>query len=134
MSKQQQPNPSTTGAGETTDLSKPEQYGTFRLDALGASGTESMIEAPVKRRLPVQFVVLVVLVAVAGGALYAMRRLGMGPMGAVAEVKIEYDYDQSKGADHKKLLAELNTNHVDHQVPPDQVQKNPFKMPDLHQV
>jgi hypothetical protein len=132
MSKQ--PSNIDPGAGDAPEGSKQEQYGTFRLDALGVSGTGSMIESPPKRRVPVQAMVLAVLVVVAAGALYAMRRLGMGPIGAIAEVKIDYNYDKSGGdsADHEKLLADLSTSQVEHQVPADQVQKNPFRMPVLH--
>lgn len=132
MSKQ--PTNIEPGAGDAPEGNKPEQYGTFRLDALGVSGTGSMIESPPKRRVPVQALVLGVLVVLAGGALYAMRRLGMGPIGAIAEVNIDYNYDKTKGdsADHEKLLADLSASQIEHQVPADQVQKNPFRMPALH--
>lgn len=132
MSKQ--PNQNMSGEEDSLDLSKPEQAGTFRLDALGVTGGGSMIEGPPKRRVPVQAVVLGALVVVAGGALYAMRYLGMGPLSAIAEVKLDYDLEKdgkNAGADHKKLLADLSTSQVDRQVPSDQVQKNPFRMPKL---
>ncbi len=132
MSKQ--PIQASQGAEDAPEASKQEQYGTFRLDALGVSGNGSMIEGPPKRRVPFQAVVLVALVVLSAGALYAMRRLGMGPLGAIAEVKIDYDYEKSRGsgADHRKLLADLSTSQVERQVPADKVQKNPFRMPELH--
>jgi hypothetical protein len=119
------------GATPGADESKPEQHGTFRLDALGGVG--AALEGPPKRRIPTQAVVMVALVLVAAGALFAMRRLGMGPLSAIAEPpKIEYDYEKAgAGADHRKLLADLSVSHVDHQVPSDQVQKNPFRLPEL---
>lgn len=126
MNKQPSQNPGgTEGEGEA------QQHGTFRLDALGVAGSGFMIEAPPKRQVPVQALVLTALVLFAAGALYAMRQLGMGPMGAIAEVKIDYDYNKLKGdgADHKKLLEDLSTSQVDRQVPADQVQKNPFVLP-----
>lgn len=125
------PTQSIAGDSPEGEEPKPEQYGTFRLDALGVSGAD-MLEAP-KRRVPMQAAVLVVLVVVAAGALYAMRRLGMGPLSAVAE-PVLLDYNLNKkgdGTDHKKLLADLTVSHVDHQVPADQVKKNPFRLPDV---
>lgn len=121
----------TTMSGEAGDVTKPEQHSTFRLDALGVSATDGLVEGPPKRRVPMQLVVLASLVTVAGGALYAMRRLGMGPMGAIAEVSVVYEASKSGARDHEKLLADLNASHVEHQVPSEQVQKNPFRMPEL---
>lgn len=121
-------NTEAVGAGG----SNAEQFATFRMDALGVSG--AMIEGPPKKQVPFQALLLVVLVVIAGGALYAMRQLGMGPLSAIAEpVKIEYDYEKTAGAgaDHKKLLEDLNVSHVDHQVPANHVQKNPFRLPDF---
>jgi hypothetical protein len=119
------------GEGGAPAESGQEQFATFRMDALGVSG--AMIEGPPKQRVPFQAMLLAVLVVIAGGALYAMRQLGMGPLSAIAEpVAIDYDYEKSRGsdADHKKLLEDLNVSHVDHQVPSNHVQKNPFRLPD----
>lgn len=131
MSKQQT-NDETTDLTPGGDAGKPEQYSSFRMDALGVSGSESLIEGPRKRRPSMQIVVLVALIAVAGGALTAMRHLGMGPLSAIAEpVKIDYDHLKAGNADHKKILADLSASHVEQQVPADQVKKNPFRLPDL---
>jgi hypothetical protein len=126
--------PTQSLAGDSPEGEEPkaEQYGAFRLDALGVSGAD-MLEAP-KRRVPMQAAVLVALVLVAAGALYAMRRLGMGPLSAVAEpVLVDYNLNKKgeSATDHKKLLADLTVSHVDHQVPADQVKKNPFRLPDV---
>jgi len=59
-----------------------------------------------------------------------MRYLAGGPRsGLAAGIKIDYDVEKAKGNanDHKKVLAELATTQAA-QVPPEQVQRNPFMM------
>lgn len=112
------------GRDEGKDSNAP----ALRLDAL-TGAMESLGEAP-KKRLPVQLIMLVGLVVVAGGSLLAMRKLGMGPSGAEGnEVKIDYDDKGSlASADHQKVLDDLTSSHIEQQVPTEQVQRNPFKM------
>lgn len=100
----------------------------LRLDSL-TGGMESLTEAP-KKRLPVQLIMIVGLIVVAGGSLVAMRKLGMGPSGASgSEVKIDYDEKGSLASvNHQKVLDDLTASHIDQQVPTEQVQRNPFKM------
>jgi hypothetical protein len=121
-----------TRTGEEEGAPKdPVPGGTLRMDALApAGGLDSIPEAPPTRRVPTQAIFVLVLLAIAGGALYGMRRMGMGPIGAVAEPpNLDYDYTKRVvGTEHKKVLEDLNANHVEAQVPPDDVQKNPFKL------
>jgi hypothetical protein len=107
----------------------PSGGGSLRMDALAPANLEGIPEAPQKKKIPAQLIFLVVLLVIAGGALYAMRRMGMGPVGATAEVPLDYDYSKKiVGSEHKKAIEELNANHIASQVPSDDVQKNPFKM------
>lgn len=109
----------------------------FRLDSLapGAEGGADVLTSP-KARLSHATIFFVVLVAVGLGLLFAMRRIGISPLSALAKMK-EPDYDLTKagklgvGKDHTKVLADLSESTVKSQVPPDQVQKNPFKMGEL---
>lgn len=73
--------------------------------------------------------VLVLVVATAGGVLFGMRRMGMGPRLSLAEIKIDYPLDgdslQSNG-DHERILADLKSGGNVHRVPLEMVQTNPF--------
>jgi Tfp pilus assembly protein PilP len=124
----------TTHTNDVTGDAAPENQsappgGTMRIDTLGSAGLESIPDAPSKRKIPTQVVLLVVLLVISGGALYAMRRMGMGPIGAAADVPLDYDYTKKAvGDEHKKAIEDLNANHIASQVPSDDVQKNPFKL------
>ena len=113
--------------------------GTFRLEAMSASGDAPAIDpsvAPARKGLrSTQTIALALLVAAAGGVVYGMRQAGIGPMGALATTKMpDYDVTKapgSKTADHKRVLAQLEATTTGAQVPADQVQKNPFRLADL---
>lgn len=113
--------------------------GTFRLEAMAAGADPAPVDpsvAPARRGLrSTQTVALALLVAAAGGVVYGMRQAGIGPMGALATTKMpDYDVTKapgSKTADHKRVLAQLEATTTGAQVPPDQVQKNPFRLADL---
>ena len=115
--------------GEAPENQNAPQGGALRMDALAAAGLESIPEAPPKKKIPTQVVFFLVLLVISGGALYAMRRMGMGPIGAAADVPLDYDYTKKAvGNEHKKAIDDLKANHVASQVPSDDVQKNPFKL------
>jgi hypothetical protein len=113
--------------------------GTFRLEALSASGDATPVDpavAPARKGLrSTQTIALALLVAAAGGVVYGMRQAGIGPMGALATTKMpDYDVTKapgSKTADHRRVLAQLEASTTGAQVPADQVQKNPFRLADL---
>lgn len=89
------------------------------------------LTAAPKSRFNMQIVVLAIIVCVAGGVLYAMRRVGLAPAAGIAQTDFKYDLPQSPpGAktDHKNVLADLNASRTQQQVPTDQVKKNPFRM------
>lgn len=99
-------------------------------DALGLGGGE--IAEP-KRGVPTHIIILVVILGAAGAGLTLMRMKGMGPAEASAAPRI--DYDIAAGADpiteeHKAVLRDLNASGEVVQVPEDQVQKNPFELPE----
>ncbi len=103
----------------------------LRMDLLGASPeAAAAAAAPPKSRLSGQMALLGMVLVAGAGALLAMRYLGMGPRSSQAEsVKIDYELNGSaSGADHNRVLADLSANRSAEQVPPDQVQRNPFKI------
>lgn len=103
----------------------------LRMDLLGASSSGIDVgAAPAPKKLGGQLALLGLVVLAAGGALFAMRYLGMGPRSSQGEtVKIDYQLDKAPNfADHAKVLADLSPDRTAEQVPPDQVQRNPFKM------
>jgi hypothetical protein len=110
--------------------------GVFRLEAMapGVANAEASMAAggaPRKRKVSTQVIALGVLLAVGGGMIYGMRLLGIGPLTTLAKTVLP-DYDLTKpsshGADHKRILQDLAVDSSKSQVPPDEVQKNPFKM------
>lgn len=99
---------------------------------LGASGgffTEA--EAEPKTRLSGPML-LVIVVALAGGVLLAMRQLGLGPRLSMLEVKIDYPLDGETKANknHKAILNDLKSSGIE-QVPLEKVQMNPFEWKSL---
>lgn len=101
----------------------------LRMDLLGASPAEGGASAPPKSKLSGQAALLVMVLVAGAGGLLAMRYLGMGPRSSQGEVvKIDYDLNKvSESVDHNRVLADLSANRSAEQVPPDQVQRNPFK-------
>lgn len=74
---------------------------------------------------------IIVIIAVAGGALFGMRKLGLGADLALADITIDYPFDEQKKTksveDHQKLLADLRNSGEVVQVPLKSVQMNPFE-------
>ena len=95
-------NPPNASGG--SDGTESENAPTLRLDSLGAGGMDVLSDAPPKKRVPLHVFMLAGLVLVAGGALFAMRKLGMGPSGAIADIQIDYDSKSPAAtADHRSL-------------------------------
>ncbi|MCW5765647.1 MAG: hypothetical protein KIT68_06700 [Phycisphaeraceae bacterium] len=78
-------------------------------------------------RVSAQSVLLAVVVVVAGGVLFAMRQIGLGPASAIAQTK-DAEIPMPSSGDHRGVLADLNTSRVDLQVPEANVKKNPFRL------
>ena len=109
--------------------------GAFRLDAMspGSESESAGLGAPKKPNVLVQLGFFAVLICAAGGLIYSMRKMGIGPLKSFAAAPMP-DYDVTKGtsksADHQKVLTELSRATTSTQVPADQVQKNPFRLAD----
>src|SRR5262245_8315312 len=80
--------------------------GSFRLEALGGVGLDSLPDAPSKPAIPPQVLLLAVLVIAGGGALLVMRQLGMGPLADVAAAPIDWDLNKPPvaGAQHIQVI------------------------------
>ena len=112
----------------------------FRLDSLapGAAGDgvagPGGLEAPRGGKISHAAIFFAVLIVVGGGLLFVMRRIGINPMSAIASMK-EPEVDLTKNAkppvDHRRVLRDLSESTVKSQVPIEQVQKNPFEIPEV---
>jgi len=81
-----------------------------------------------KKTIPDSVLLLALVVAVAGGGLFVMRKMGLGSQIQFTNVTIDYPLEGAAliGKDDE-LLADLRNNNVE-QVPLSQVQKNPFQL------
>jgi hypothetical protein len=109
----------------------------FRLDAL-APGSEQDGEAPIPApggsRISQAAIFFAILIVVGGGLLFTMRRIGINPMSAIAgmaDPDIDLTRNGKAGVDHNRVLRDLSESTVKGQVPIEQVQKNPFEIPDV---
>ena len=82
-----------------------------------------------KSKVSAQTIVLVAVLVIGSGLLFAMRRLGMGPGSSIAGIKIEYEPGKSGSADRvDNLLASLDRLDDPVQVPEYLVTRNPFML------
>jgi len=81
------------------------------------------------RRVGSQTIVAAIVLVVAGGVVYAMRRFGMGARQALASVKIEYDLGQASSStenEFKHILDALDHAGPPSQIPVEKIAVNPF--------
>jgi hypothetical protein len=135
------PTPEASGGGKSkalrVDGKSDGDAPVFRLDSL-APGADHDGVAPLPAstgaRISHAAIFFAVLLVVGGGLLFAMRKVGINPMSAIANMK-EPDVDLTKtgktGVDHHRVLRDLSESTVKGQVPIEQVQKNPFEIPDV---
>ena len=98
------------------------------IELLGGTTIDQTLPDKKMRSIPESAALLLLVVAVAGGGLYAMRKMGLGSKLQFTSVQIDYqlggDILDGKVQD---LLADLRDNEIE-QVPLSQVQKNPFQL------
>lgn len=112
----------------------------FRLDSLapgvGQDGV-APLPAPPGSKVSQAAIFFAVLIVVGGGLLFAMRKIGINPMSAIAQMR-DPEVDLSRNAqakiDHSRVLRDLSESAVKGQVPPEEVQKNPFEIPQVVQA
>ncbi len=100
----------------------------------GHAGAPAELEAAPSRFHGIAVMLLVV--AVAAGVLFGMRRLGLAARFISMEVKIDYPLDKvgMTGKDHQTLLMDLQSSGHIAQVPLADIQMNPFSWRDLRTI
>lgn len=113
------------GMDLSADLNSPEN------DLLSGSGGDSFASSPTAaKKSNSGIIILLGVVVVAGGALYAMRHIGMTGLPEFGdEIKINYPLERSEKKfeeDYRALLEDLRTSDEVVQVPITEVVMNPF--------
>lgn len=122
------------GRHDGDDLSAGGELGQGPPDAL-APGGEPLGAAPEKDSAlskHMGFVLLGLVVVIAGSLLYGMRAYGLSGRLEVLDIKIDYfpkedEVEQRAAAEHERLLEALKASTQVVQVPPERVQMNPFR-------
>lgn len=87
------------------------------------------LDAAPKRAIPFGTLLIAGVAIAAGGMLYGMRQIGLGPRLSIAEgPTIKLPEVRGPKVDHQRLLEDLNAARTTHQVPSGQVKKNPFQL------
>lgn len=122
-----QPLSGSGGLDLSADLDAPESGGLLS-DLSGGDSFGSTASAPKKSNTGI--LLLIGVVAVAGGALYAMRHIGMTGLPEFGdEIKISYPLERAEKKfheDYQNLLDDLRGSDQVVQVPLDDVVMNPF--------
>ncbi len=87
--------------------------------------------APVRRSISLGPIMMAVAVIAAGGLLFGMRQLGLGPKFTFAGGSLDTqvpEQNKSLAANQEILMAELGALRTSNQVSPDQLRKNPFAL------
>lgn len=112
----------------------------FRLDSLAPGAGQdgaAPIPTPSGSRISQAAIFFAVLIVVGGGLLYAMRKIGINPMSAIAKMndpEVDLSRNGQSRVDHNRVLRDLSESAVKGQVPPEEVQKNPFEIPEVVQA
>lgn len=99
----------------------------------GAAAAEESAAPRKRARLSGSTAMVFTGVLAGAGVLAAMRFFGLGPVGALAKVEVDYqapDNSKAVAADHARVLSTLerSTAAVAAQTPADKLQKNPFQL------
>ncbi len=84
-----------------------------------------------RRSMSLGPVMMVAAVVAAGGLLFGMRQMGLGPKFTLAGGSLDTqvpEQNKSLAANQEILMAELGALRTSNQVKPDQVRKNPFTL------
>ncbi len=121
----------TTMMGGDPMGDNPEQdsAATVAIELLGGSTIDQALPEKKKRPIPESVALLMLVIAVAAGGLFMMRKMGLGSQLQFASVEIDYPIDGVGKLDLNgtSILENLRNNEID-QVPLSQVQKNPFQL------
>lgn len=118
--------PLTPGAESKPDASGHPGAGGEPVDAEGLLG----LDAAPKKSIPFSTILIAAVVLVAGGMLYGMRQIGLGPRVTLAKdlPSVKLPDSRASRVDHQRLLEDLNSARTTQQVPSGQVKKNPFQL------
>lgn len=115
--------------GLTDEGPEHDSSATVAIELLGGSTIDQALPEK-KRPIPDSVALLLLVIAVAGGGLFTMRKLGLGSKLQFASVTIDYAIEENAHTgDEDDLLEDLRNNDIE-QVPLSQVQKNPFQLID----
>jgi len=103
-------------------------------DMAGGADAPLDVAAPRRKvRISSQVVMMVGVLAMSVAALYFMRRLGTGAGMTFVQPPLDFVIDKDppdRLADHQRMLHQLEALGITPQVPPEDVQKNPFHLVD----
>lgn len=93
-----------------------------------SAGSESRV--PSASKVSTQAVVFTIVLAISAGALYLMRRQGMGAGMTFQTVRIDHDFEKPQGttAAQQRILDDLARSGSPSQVPVEKLPKNPFAL------
>ena len=120
--------PVSTMAGDPmNDPPEHDSSAAVAIELLGGATIDQALPEK-KRKIPDSALLLMLVIAIAGGGLYVMREMGLGSKIQFTSVTIDYPLESlAQGGNEHDLLADLRNNSIE-QVPLNQVQKNPFEL------
>lgn len=127
--------PISSMTGEpSAEIPEHDSSAAVAIELLGGSTIDHALPEK-KKMIPDSVALLLLVIMVAGGGLFAMRKMGLGSQ--IQFTNVQIDYEMEGGASNEndqEVLADLRNSNIE-QVPLDQVQRNPFLLiGDGHQV
>jgi hypothetical protein len=119
-----------TGMVPITEPGQPDQAQGFESDAAVDANTLLGGDGSAKRRFPIETAIIIGVLAVAGGVIYGMRQIGVGPKASIAAdaTNLKLPERAAGAGDPNVLLADLTAARTSRQVPTERVKKNPFQL------
>ena len=113
-------------SGDSPELEQ-DSSAAVAIELLGGSTIDQALPEK-KKAIPDSVALLALVIAIAGGGLLTMRKMGLGSQSQFASVKIDYELEGAiLDGKEQEIIADLRDNEIE-QVPLDQVQKNPFQL------